>query len=161
EPRREGEGRSAQLRPPRRPEHQAKDDLSVQGAQSESRSGRRTNMMARHRLAFALAFAVRLPGCARGCTSSRPPIPINPSRYSPPKVLPQTASDFFYNGASMREPVPGTVAIGGLKEDGAFFTGKGTDAQFVATIPVTVDAALLERGHQRYVIYCRPCHDAK
>ena len=78
-----------------------------------------------------------------------------------PKVRPQTASTFFYDGASMRQPVPGTVAIGGLKEDAAFFTGKGADGQFVATIPVTVDEALLERGRQRYAIYCQPCHDAR
>lgn len=78
-----------------------------------------------------------------------------------PKVLPQTASDFFYNGASMREPVPGTVPIGGLKEDGAFFTGKGADGQFVATIPVPVDETLVERGRDRFHIYCQPCHDAR
>jgi hypothetical protein len=78
-----------------------------------------------------------------------------------PKVLTQTASNFFYNGSSMREPVPGTIPIGGLKEDGAFFTGKRADGQFVATIPVNVDDAFLERGRQRYVIYCQPCHDAR
>ena len=61
----------------------------------------------------------------------------------------------------MRQPVPGTVAIGGLKEDTAFFTGKGADGQFVATIPRAVDEALLERGRQRYAIYCQPCHDAR
>jgi mono/diheme cytochrome c family protein len=48
-----------------------------------------------------------------------------------------------------------------LKEDEAFFTGKGEDGQFVATIPVTVNDALVERGHQRYTIYCQPCHDAR
>ena len=82
-----------------------------------------------------------------------------------PKVRPQTASTFFFDGASMRQPVPGTVPIGGLKEDTAFFTGKGADGQFVATIPVTVpvtgNAVVLERGRQRYVIYCQPCHDAR
>ena len=78
-----------------------------------------------------------------------------------PKVLAQTASTFFYDGSSMRQPVPGTVPIGGLKEDTAFFTGKGADGQFVATIPVTVDEALVERGRQRYAIYCQPCHDAR
>jgi mono/diheme cytochrome c family protein len=61
----------------------------------------------------------------------------------------------------MREPVPGTVPIGGLKEDTAFFSGKGADGQFVATIPHAVDDALLERGRQRYTIYCQPCHDAR
>ena len=111
--------------------------------------------------ALALASSVALAGCARGCTSSRPPIHLNPSMDNQPKVLAQTASRFFFNGASMREPVPGTIPIGGLKEDTAFFTGKGADGQFVATIPVTTDEALLERGRQRYEIYCQPCHDPR
>ena len=111
--------------------------------------------------ALALTSLVTVAGCARGCTSSRPPIHINPSMDDQPKVLSQTASTFFYDGASMRQPVPGTVAIDGLKEDAAFFTGKGADGQFVATIPVTMDEAFLERGRQRYVIYCQPCHDAR
>jgi mono/diheme cytochrome c family protein len=108
-----------------------------------------------------LASLLIVTGCARGCTSSRPPIHLNPSMDDQPKVLAQTASSFFYNGSSMREPVPGTVPIDGLKEDEAFFTGKGEDGQFVATIPVTVNDALVERGHQRYTIYCQPCHDAR
>jgi mono/diheme cytochrome c family protein len=117
---------------------------------------------ARHLLGtLALTSLVALTGCARGCTSSRPPIHLNPSMDDQPKVLPQTASDFFYNGASMREPVFGTVPIGGLKEDSAFFTGKGADGQFVATIPVRVDERLVERGGDRFRIYCQPCHDAR
>ena len=111
--------------------------------------------------ALALTSSIAVSGCARGCTSSRPPIQINPSMDNQPKVRPQTASTFFHDGASMRQPVPGTVPIGGLKEDTAFFTGRGADGTFVATIPLTVDAALLERGRQRYVIYCQPCHDAR
>jgi hypothetical protein len=35
-----------------------------------------------------------------------------------PKVLPQTASRFFYDGASMRQPVPGTVPIAAGKPTG-------------------------------------------
>ncbi len=110
---------------------------------------------------LVLTSVVAASGCARGCTSSRPPIHLNPSMDDQPKVRPQTASSFFYNGASMREPVPGTVAIGGLQEDGPFFTGKGADGQFVATSPVTVDEAVLARGRERYGIYCQPCHDAR
>ena len=110
---------------------------------------------------LVLTSVVAVSGCARGCTSSRPPIHINPSMDDQPKVLPQTASTFFYDGASMRQPVPGTVPIGGLKEDAAFFEGKGADGQFVATIPVTADEVLLERGRQRYAIYCQPCHDPR
>ena len=110
---------------------------------------------------IVLTSVIPLAGCARGCTSSRPPIHLNPSMDDQPKVLPQTASAFFFDGASMRQPVPGTIPIGGLKEDAAFFTGKGANDQFVATIPVTMDDAGLERGRQRYVIYCQPCHDAR
>jgi mono/diheme cytochrome c family protein len=111
--------------------------------------------------ALVFTSVVALTGCARGCTSSRPPIQINPSMDEQPKVRAQTASAFFYDGASMRQPVPGTVAIGGLREDTAFFTGKGADDQFVATIPVTADDALVARGRERYEIYCQPCHDAR
>ena len=115
--------------------------------------------------ALTLTSVVVLSGCARGCTSSRPPVHLNPSMDDQPKVLAQTASPFFYDGASMRQPVPGTVPIGGLKDDAAFFTGKGADGQFVASIPGTVpnikNDALVERGRQRYVIYCQPCHDAR
>ena len=110
-------------------------------------------------LAFTSLFFAT--ACARGCTSSRPPIHLNPSMDNQPKVRAQSASDFFFNGQSMREPVPGTVRIGGLREDTAFYTGKGADGQFIATVPVTVDDALVERGRQRYAIYCQPCHDAK
>jgi len=109
----------------------------------------------------AAASLVGVTGCARGCTSSRPPIHINPSMYDQPKVLPQTANDFFYNCASMRDPVPGTVALDGLKENTPFFTGKGADGQYVASIPVPVNDTLLARGHDRYHIYCEPCHDAR
>jgi mono/diheme cytochrome c family protein len=122
-------------------------------------------MIARRRhlraLGLTLVSVLFLSGCARGCTSSRPPIHVNPSMDDQPKVRPQTASNFFYDGASMRVPVPGTVAIGELQEDVAFFTGQEVDGQFVAEIPVTVDEALVERGGQRYEIYCQPCHDTR
>jgi mono/diheme cytochrome c family protein len=111
--------------------------------------------------ALALLAIVASAGCARGCTSSRPPIHLNPSMDNQPKVRAQSASTFFYNGAAMREPVPGTIAIGGLKEDGPFFTGKGADGQFIAAIPVSVDDNVVSRGRDRYRIYCQPCHDAR
>jgi mono/diheme cytochrome c family protein len=111
--------------------------------------------------AIALTSVFVLAGCARGCTSSRPPIHLNPSMDDQPKVRSQAGSDFFFNGAAMREPVPGTIPIGGLKEDTAFFTGKAADGQYVAAIPHPVDDAVVERGRERYGIYCQPCHDAR
>lgn len=107
-----------------------------------------------------------LSGCMRGCTSSRPPIHLNPNMDQQPKYRAQQESDFFYNGATMRIPVPGTVARGELREDVAFYEGKDEAGNHVAANPLTADLsgdeldAVLTRGHQRYEIYCTPCHAA-
>ena len=126
-------------------------------------SGYGGQVRVRHRALgiIALTLAVAASGCARGCTSSRPPIHLNPSMDDQPKVRAQSASAFFYDGSSMRQPVPGTVPIGGLMEDVAFATGKGADGQFVTASPVPVDEKVVERGQDRYRIYCQPCHDAR
>ena len=115
------------------------------------------------REAVVVVLALALSGCGllRGCTSSRPPIHLNPSMDDQPKLLPQSASNFFYDGSGMRLPVEGTVARGELRDDDAFFRGTGPDGKPVAKIPVAVDAAVLARGANRYAIYCQPCHDAK
>jgi mono/diheme cytochrome c family protein len=108
-------------------------------------------------------IALALSGCGllRGCTSSQPPIHLNPSMDDQPKLLPQSESAFFYDGSGMRLPVEGTVARGELREDDAFWRGIGPDGKPVAKIPVAVDEALLARGRARYAIYCQPCHDAR
>jgi len=115
------------------------------------------------RAVAAAAMAVTLTGCGlmRGCTSSQPPIHLNPSMDDQPKLLPQSESAFFYDGSGMRAPVEGTVARGELREDDAFWRGLGPDGKPVATMPVKVDEALLARGRARYAIYCQPCHDAR
>jgi len=97
----------------------------------------------------------------RGCTSSKPPIHINPSMDDQPKLLAQAESEFFYDGSGMRQPVAGTVARGELKDNDAFFLGKDAAGQPVAKIPVPVEDTLLARGRDRYAIYCQPCHDPR
>jgi Fe-S-cluster-containing dehydrogenase component len=109
-----------------------------------------------------LAFGVLvLSGCGlmRGCTSSKPPIHVNPSMDNQPKLRAQHESKFFYDGSGMRKPVEGTVARGELHENDGEYLGKNEDGSFVAAIPVAVDDALLARGKARYAIYCQPCHD--
>ncbi|HXU31993.1 MAG TPA: cytochrome c [Thermoanaerobaculia bacterium] len=112
---------------------------------------------------FALAAVLlALSGCARGCTSSRPPVHINPNMFVEPRYEPQAASAFFYNGAEMRPPVPGTVARGELRDMqslGPYWTGKDAGGAFVTAIPMAVDAAVRERGAERFDIYCAACHD--
>jgi hypothetical protein len=113
-------------------------------------------------VALALLLCVVAVGSAcRGMTSSKPPIHINPSMDNQPKARPQSESDFFYDGASMRAPVPGTVARGELREDRAMFEGKDAAGNDLARSPVEATPELLARGAERYAIYCRPCHDPR
>jgi mono/diheme cytochrome c family protein len=74
-----------------------------------------------------------------------------------PKYLPYAATDFFHDGRSERQPVPDTVARGHLQLDELFYTGKenGVEAD---RFPFPITRADLERGQQRFNVYCTPCH---
>jgi mono/diheme cytochrome c family protein len=76
-----------------------------------------------------------------------------------PKYESLEASTFFPDGRASRPLVPGTVARGQLREDTHLYDGKvaGKPAD---TFPYPIDLKTLERGQQRYNIYCSPCHDA-
>jgi mono/diheme cytochrome c family protein len=113
------------------------------------------------RLAALVLGSAAAVGCVRGCTSSRPPIHLNPNMDYQPKLQAQEGSEFFYDGQGMRAPVEGTVARGRLNEDAAFQTGKDASGAFLAASPVARTDALLQRGAERYGIYCRPCHDPR
>ncbi len=76
-----------------------------------------------------------------------------------PKYIPLRATTFFPDGRSARPLVDGTVARGHLDDDVAFYTGKGTDGKFVNAFPFPVTKDVLERGQNRFDIYCAPCHD--
>lgn len=108
-----------------------------------------------------LAFALASTGCVRGCTSSEPPVHLQRNMYHQPKYRPQASSDFFYDGATMRQPVEGTVARGELRDDKAFFLGVDPTGQPLAASPVQATDAVKARGAERYLIYCAPCHDAR
>lgn len=105
-----------------------------------------------------LLFAATSASCIRGCTSSRPPIHINPNMDSQPKYSPQAESRFFYDGGAARPPVEGTVARGEFYENEALRTGLDENADFLAAFPMEVSEETLARGLNRFAIYCRPCH---
>lgn len=111
--------------------------------------------------ALLVLSSLGLQGCLRGCSSSEPPFLINYSMFNQPKYKAQAKSAFFYDGKTMRPPVPGTIARGQLHEDLALVTGMDAGGQPLAQSPVAVDDALLARGAERYGIYCQPCHDER
>jgi mono/diheme cytochrome c family protein len=74
-----------------------------------------------------------------------------------PKYPPLAMSQLYLDGRSAR-PVPeGTVALGESEYDSAVNDGT-QDGSFVSTIPVPVTADLVERGRDRFDIFCSPCH---
>lgn len=68
------------------------------------------------------------------------------------------ASRFFPDGRSARLPPPGAVARGSLGENQEAATGRTQDGELVEEIPIEVTLEVLERGRERYDIYCAPCH---
>src|SRR5579859_5928073 len=74
-----------------------------------------------------------------------------------PRENPLSRSDFFTDGRSARPLVEGTVARGQLHADTYFYTGKIGDNPGDA-MPFAVTKQVLERGRERYNIFCAPCH---
>jgi mono/diheme cytochrome c family protein len=82
--------------------------------------------------------------------------------YDQPRYKPYHASEFFDDGTSARPLVAGTVPRRQPNERGAasaehFETGK-TAGKLTDKLPFPLDRAVLERGQDRYRIFCTPCH---
>lgn len=78
--------------------------------------------------------------------------------YDQAKAKPLSESTFFANGQNAR-PIPqDTVARGFLREDKAMYAGVAPSGGFVTELPVPLTRQLLERGHERFDIFCSPCH---
>jgi hypothetical protein len=69
-----------------------------------------------------------------------------------PRENPLAPSDFFPDGRSERPVVENTVVRGAVADD-ALFVPKDSNA-----FPLQVNMELLERGQERYAIFCSPCH---
>ncbi|MBA2259239.1 MAG: cytochrome c [Acidobacteria bacterium] len=101
------------------------------------------------RIAFCLLTSVSCLLFASGCRQDM---------HNQPKYRPLRPSPLFADGSSARPMIEGTVARGTLREDEAFFTGKVGGAT-VEELPFTIEAADLDRGEERFNIFCTPCHD--
>jgi len=74
-----------------------------------------------------------------------------------PSVRPLQGSPFFSDGMGMRPPVEGTVPRSTGAIDSVFFTGMTPTGQ-VTELPIDLTLELLERGKERYDIFCSVCH---
>jgi hypothetical protein len=71
-----------------------------------------------------------------------------------PKNRPESQSDFFADGRSVRPLIENTVARGSIEND-----VYNVPKDFAGFPPaVKVDEKLLQRGQDRYKIFCTPCH---
>jgi mono/diheme cytochrome c family protein len=120
---------------------------------------------------IGLALGAAIVGIAgfRGGLSRKPFIEIFPDMDRQFKLRPMEPDGFFTNGVSSQLPPSGTIArsrpvetVNGKVysfEDSPVNTGKITGTtNFIETNPLPVNEALLARGHERFDIYCAPCH---
>ena len=95
---------------------------------------------------LAIACAAAAVGLSAGCQYLRQDMADQP------KNRPLSPSEFFSDGRSERPLVENTVARGSIADD-ALIVPKDSNA-----FPLPVDWKLLERGEERYNIFCSPCH---
>ena len=98
---------------------------------------------------LAALVAVLLSGCRQ-------------DMHDAPYVEPFERNDFFVDGSANRPLPAGTVARGLLKDDTHYWFGRDDANQLVDTLPEQFGWTrdLLDRGENRYEIYCSVCHDS-
>jgi mono/diheme cytochrome c family protein len=129
-----------------------------------------------------LACGALLGGVIAGCRGERsdsPPHQFFPDLDDAPKWNPQTQSEFFTDGRTLRVPPAGTVPFGRqgfvsdadwattfnqqrtdlLKADSVYYTGKAADGTFVVKAPIAFTKEDLLRGQERFNITCAVCHN--
>ena len=94
-----------------------------------------------------------------------------------PKIKPLRGTTFFRDGLGSRQPIEGTIPRGHLRSNTEFFTGKKAGAAIatpaqqqtagaqansfpddIDTFPLPVTKEVVERGRERYEIFCSACH---
>jgi mono/diheme cytochrome c family protein len=110
-------------------------------------------------LAAAVLALTALAGFGGGIGCDSPLDDLN--MQNTPRYEPGEASDFFADGRADRNQVPGTVAQGQLVSDQNRLLRTGLQAgKPSAAYPFEITKSDLERGKQRYDIYCAVCHNA-
>ncbi len=96
------------------------------------------------RFGALLLLAVAVVGCRQ-------------DMHDAPRFDPLEATTLFRTNASAQPLIAGTVARGHLNADELLHTGK-LDGRDSTVFPFEITRADLDRGEERYDIYCAPCH---
>ncbi len=104
------------------------------------------NWSSRMAIAAVIGAATLLGGCG-----------IRLDMHDQPKYKPLRESDFYADRRSSRPIIEGTVARGQLQADSYYYTGK-INGQPGTEFPFPVTQQVLERGQERFNIFCSPCH---
>lgn len=107
---------------------------------------------------FIVIAAISVLGF-RGKKFTTPPIEIFDDMDRMPKYHPQGESEFFADGRTDRLPVVNTIARGTFIENEYMSNGKKGDG-FGSGFPIEINNEAMERGEERYGIYCAVCHGA-
>jgi mono/diheme cytochrome c family protein len=75
-----------------------------------------------------------------------------------PRFTALQQNPFYADQRSARQLIEGTVARGQLRDNDIFYTGMTAPNTPVALIPMAVTRETVERGHDRFNVYCTPCH---
>ena len=107
----------------------------------------------RHTRQLTIRFLVGVPlVAALGLLAS-----CRQDMHDSPRFRPYRGSDLYADGSSARPIVDGTVARGHLNEDELLYTGK-VNGVASPLFPFTMTRADVDRGQERFNIYCSPCH---
>lgn len=121
--------------------------LSRKGDSPSEEKGLSPSVSCKIVLALALLTSLVLGGC-------REPQKMGDQPY----YEPFEGSEFFADGLASRHPPEGTVARGARERGTLFYTGK-IGGKLADAFPFPVTRQVLERGRERYDIFCSPCHD--
>ncbi len=105
------------------------------------------------RIWVILTCTVITTGCFREMSSENTPIHLILNMDDQEKFEPYEKNTFFANGSAMRMPVEGTLA----QDDS--IAGEDPNIRMKKN-PLSLSSSVMERGQQRYNIYCQPCHGA-
>jgi Cytochrome C oxidase, cbb3-type, subunit III len=113
-------------------------------ANSEQRTGRAMAAVCKLMGLSAMAATLLLAGCRQDMQDE-------------PKFVPQRGTTFFADGRSARPQVENTIARNQLDQDSYFYTGIQSGKEGDG-LPILLTEATMERGQERFNVYCTPCH---